>query len=655
MKESVSPLRYFLSSLPGWFALFKTLEFAFLRSQEPKWFALYSTKKLLVILAGFSFFFIWLKWISPRIALLSFWNDASKFTRLLRPIPTFICLALFVRLCSLGMPSGAGEDTTPQALSTLQWMEGLVPAPNFLSTPNISDLSQDSIQWLLRPPAAAYLPLPGLFCGLSLGTSLHLTLFALFVAGGVGWLHLATRFGLSHNLLLLATLLLAGPAGTTNLSLTTASCITAALFPWALLWVGRLGKRLSDPTPPLRHSILGVASFYLLLGCLAWVKLSSLLTIAAAAVALPAYSLLKSKKSQFIKLSLLVASCGPLFLLPYMALERTNSTLSNLDADTMYSRQNYDTQSDLWGEHFTASTRGPMLALSLTAAPGYALPPKKLIHGLRDLIIQFEGVQSFLRSSKLNHHVFLSGLAATGLSLCLFLFLKRLPHETASPFETSVCTVLASVPFLGLAFASFMHGFNYVLFHAYTGEFSFIFILLCLRFLAHSAQTNALRTARTILLPLCLAQPLQLSAEQSIASALSTRTNVESSETERQRNLGAHRFSTAIRLAEDDSHNPLDLLLFLPSGDMGDLRLRTSLRSFALHFSGNNISNYAPFVSSKPLNVYCLIDNDLWKDPHFRTILKTKFPMDSSWRELSPVSSASSPSLMRVEISASSL
>lgn len=653
--NTAGPLRLFLASLPGWFVFFKVLEFALLRSQEPEWFALWSGKKLLVVLAGFTFSFVWLKWIGPRIAMLSVWNDAGKFARRLRPVPTFLCLALLARLCSIGLPAGAGEDVAPQALSTLQWLNGQTPAPNFLATPEASDLSRDSSQWILRPPAAAYLPLPGLLCGLSLGASLHLALFALFVAGGIGWLRLGTRFGLSKNLLLLAALLLTGAAGPATLSLTTASCVTAALFPWTLLWVERLGKRLTAPNRPLRKTFPEVACFHLLLGCLAWVKLSSLLTIAAAAAALPAYCLmLRVEKGRRRPLLLLFATAGVLFFSPYLGLNRVNLEYSNLDTDKLYSKQNYDAQSALWGEHFTASTRGPMLALSLAAAPGYALPPKNLIHGLRDLLRQFEGVRSFLRSAKLNPHVFLSGLVATGLSACLFLFLKRLVGEASSPFETSVCAALATAPFLGLAFASFLHGYNYVLYHAYTGEFAFIFTLLCLRFLPHPAQTAPLRTARAILLPLCIALPLQLSAEQTLRNAFSPRTDGKNaSETERRRNLGVHPFSSAIHLAEEDSRNPLDLILFLPSGDMGDLRLRTSLRSFAIHFSEDNLSNYGPFASSKPLRVYCLVDSTLNNSKEFLSTLKNKFHSDSVWTWLSPAG-PEAPTLLRVELPESS-
>ena len=650
--KNIGPLRLFLASLPGWFVFFKVLELALLRSQEPEWFALWSTKKLLTILAGFTLSIVWLKWIGPRIAVFSFWNDVGKLARHLRPVPTFLCLALLARLCSLGLPAGAGEDVAPQALSGLQWLHGQSPAPNFVTTPEASDLSRDSSRWMLRPPAAAYLALPGLLCGLSLGVSLHLALFALCVTGGIGWLLLGIRFGLARNLLLLAAILLAGPAGTATLSMATASCITAALFPWALLWVGRLGKRLTDSGQTFRGTFPEVGGFHLLLGCLAWVKLSSLLTIAAVAAALPTYCLLRrSERGRTGPLLLVFAMSGILFAAPHLGLNRINREYSNLDANDLYSKQNYDAQSDLWGEHFSASTRGPMLALSLAAGPGYALPTKNLLHGIRDLLRQFEGVRSFLHSARLNPHAFLSGLAALGLSACLLQLLKNLP-ESCSTYERVVFITLTTVPFLGLALASFMHGYNYVLYHAYTGEFAFVFTLLCLRFLSQPTQT--IRVPRAVLLPLCLALPFQLAAEQSIMSVFSHRTDGMISTTERERSLGPTRFSSAIQLAEKDSNSSLDALFFLPAGDMADLRLRTSLRSFAIHFSGNNLPAYGPFKSSKPLRVYCLVDSSLAKDGRFITTLKSKFPPSSTWSELPIQSSKNSPALLRVELAASS-
>ena len=83
-----------------------------------------------------------------------------------------------------------GEDIGGQVKSSLQWVEGLVTYPNFLLSPAPNDLSQNVINWSLRPPGAALLPVPGMLIGLSLGDSIQFALFICSIAGGIGWLYL---------------------------------------------------------------------------------------------------------------------------------------------------------------------------------------------------------------------------------------------------------------------------------------------------------------------------------------------------------------------------------------------------------------------------------------------------------------------------------
>ena len=63
--------------------------------------------------------------------------------------------------------------------------------------------------------------------------------------------------------------------------------------------------------------------------------------------------------------------------------------------------------------------------------------------------------------------------------------------------------------------------------------------------------------------------------------------------TEKELGLSSSRFSAAIDIIEQDSNNTLDVLYFLPSGDMGDLTLRTKMRTLATHFAGDNFPRQA--------------------------------------------------------------
>jgi hypothetical protein len=103
---------------------------------------------------------------------------------------------------------------------------------------------------------------------------------------------------------------------------------------------------------------------------------------------------------------------------------------------------------------------------------------------------------------------------------------------------------------------------------------------------------------------ICFALPISTQAEALIRLPFRTNQFV-ASKTEKERGFAAREFSNALRLIQSDSKDDSDVLLFLPSGDLGDLYLRTRLRCLGLHFAGGNLPKAQPFRTSKPLNVYC--------------------------------------------------
>ena len=83
--------------------------------------------------------------------------------------------------------------------------------------------------------------------------------------------------------------------------------------------------------------------------------------------------------------------------------------------------------------------------------------------------------------------------------------------------------------------------------------------------------------------------------------------------TENEGGFSNSRFSQAIDYIENDSNNELDIIYFLPAGDMGDLVLRSKMRTIATHFSGDNFPKTQPYRTSKRLNVYLAYDEKLIK------------------------------------------
>ena len=98
------------------------------------------------------------------------------------------------------------------------------------------------------------------------------------------------------------------------------------------------------------------------------------------------------------------------------------------------------------------------------------------------------------------------------------------------------------------------------------------------------------------------------------------------SSTEKERGLSSSQFSEAIDYIENDSINKLDIIYFLPQGNMSDLVLRSKMRTMATHFSGDNFPKTQPYRTSKKLNVYLAYNEKLSEIPEFLKATSEKFP-----------------------------
>ena len=169
----------YLISLPGWYCLFKVIELALLRSKSPEWLNLYSTPKLLAITIGIIASFAWIKLFTPKLVQKNIIPSLSQSFGQISPYYLFFGLCVFFRLLTMGNDLTVGEDIGPQVLSTTQWIEEKSVAPNFVVSPDSSDLSFDKQTWISRPPAASLIALPGMLLGLSLGNAVQCSLMAL--------------------------------------------------------------------------------------------------------------------------------------------------------------------------------------------------------------------------------------------------------------------------------------------------------------------------------------------------------------------------------------------------------------------------------------------------------------------------------------------
>lgn len=607
-------------SLPCWVLVFFTIESALLRSKNPEWFNLYSSAKIIFIsLSAFVCLIVFLarkKIPIPNRCQLIWEKLASHYLLIF-----FITASLF-SIFPVREGVVVGEDIGGQVKSSLQWIEGKVSFPNFLLSPAPTDLSQNANNWSLRPPGAALLPVPGMLIGLSLGHSIQLALFTFSIAGGLGWLYLLSKSGITQQVLLIVSILLGLMAGNYISHFSTTNIILFALVPWFLIWLLRLSNSISiDGFSGKRY--LQVGFFLLCLGSFCWVKLSGIIAAGTIGAVLLLIILLKVRKR--LQATLVFGFLGIFFWLPFAGLERVNFIFSGKTADQAYKQVVSSVEAPLTGEHWMESTQGRWLLWSLVAAPGYSLPTKSIAMGIRDLGKQFQGFRDWMFEKKINDHVLLAGIFS--ILLTMLLIIEGISAFRMLDLKFRIITICFYIlPFVGLAILSHRFQWNYLMYHSHTFEFWLVFTIPTLVILSKAKYAGV----RTFCLSgIMLAFPIYKNT-QSLSYQFSPVSKSQISETESTRGLSLSRFSGAIQLIEEDSVSAQDILFFLPAGDSADLLLRTKMRTLSTHFSGGNFPNTNQFKSSCELNLYCAYDSSLSENHSFMEALHSKFPQAES-------------------------
>ena len=407
-------------------------------------------------------------------------------------------------------------------------------------------------------------------------------------------------------------------AGNYTTQISSANIILFALVPWFLVWQLSLSHTLNIGGFTGKN-LIKLGFFLLCLGAFAWVKLSGI--IAAGTIGTTLFISILFKDRNKLKAALVFVILGILFWVPFAGLEGLNHFNSGKTADQGYKQYVTSSESPLTGEHWMASTQSGWLIWSLAAAPGYALPTKSIAMGIRDLGKQFQNFRDWMYAKKINDHVFLAGSFSIILTLFLILEVKSAFDMFNLHFKI-IIICFCTIPFIGLAILSNRFQWNYLMFHSHTFEYWLVFIAPTLMILS-KAKYVCLRTF--LLSGILWVFPIYKNV-QFLAYQFLPQSNTIISEAESARGLGQSRFSGAIQCVEDDSKSALDILYFLPTGDSGDLVLRTKLRTLSTHFSGDNFPNTDQFKTLRTLNIYCAYDSSLLSKNAFTDALKSKFP-----------------------------
>ena len=224
---------------------------------------------------------------------------------------------------------------------------------------------------------------------------------------------------------------------------------------------------------------------------------------------------------------------------------------------------------------------------------------KKIAHGFRDLINQFDSLNAWLDFKKFNPHSLICGFIGFLLTLLLCINLWMIRSVMSYEFKI-VSIVFFTIPFIGLAAVSFLHGFNYTLYSSHTVEYAMLLSLPVCHSLFLLKKTYHITTI--LLSGICFATPLASSFGSLISPAL-TKNNFQVSETEEERGFAARDFSAAIKLIEGTLN--IILIYFFPTIWRSRRFVLTNKTSYFGFISQEETYRKLAFLTSKPLIVYC--------------------------------------------------
>ena len=296
----------------------------------------------------------------------------------------YLIISLLAGIYIFPKPCSVGEDISKQILSSHLYLNGKVNFPNYDNIIDPKDLSKTHEKWISRPPGVSFFLIPFLFFGLPVGLSIKFSLYLLKIVTGLGWLRIACKFNVSRNWMQFFAIILGLSMLNLNFNFSSASIITAATFPWLLLWVIGLSAENSPKSSKIFH--LKLTFFYLALGIHAFFKLSSLLSLTALA-SIPFLLSYNFGSLNFRRLSL-YCLCSLSFFVPYILLNYINYKLTGIGSD-IYGGQDFNAQHELWGHYITESTRGWMLVASLVSHATYSTSLQFVLHGFRDFFFAF--------------------------------------------------------------------------------------------------------------------------------------------------------------------------------------------------------------------------------------------------------------------------
>ena len=285
---------------------------------------------------------------------------------------------------------------------------------------------------------------------------------------------MAKKIGVGKNGQYFLSILLATTLGFAINSFGTMNSVLHSLVPWMMIYSIHLVSVFRTEEKLVWFKIGVALIFFIILGLFCLIKTSGMIVALTIGVS-PIIILLTSKldKTKKYRSTSILLIISPLTLLPYFLIEKINELETGTSSDNMYRKVDYSKQTALWGNHFTESTQGWKLGVSALGSPGYAMPPNIIAHNIRDCLVQFKQFNDWANANMLNPHVLVSSLWGIVL-ISLYAWCIIQNRSELSALSLVVISCFFTIPFLGLAAVSYLHGFNYSLYATHTIEYSLV-------------------------------------------------------------------------------------------------------------------------------------------------------------------------------------
>lgn len=437
MNKNISFLLTIIQSLLWGFVFY----LAFLPSQSGVYLGLYSFKKFMML--SFLAFLSLVLLISHNrvVSLLSNWIPAPPVDRFLTgmmeyPVRVFIVLTTLLYLPDLLTVTFLAGDITIQSTSALHKHAGLVDEYNCYLTIKREDWSKDTESFTTWwPPGFLMLLDPVLSTGISFGWALKIIIYVAFITGGTGFIVLIQRFRLSRKtatvFAFILPLYIYTRAGFSTSMVMTVDFLGFAIFPWLTIAALAYWEKVrQEPIAKWKSYALTLLLFSVI-GLMYYVKNTWFIYTCGLAtyICLRVLYLNYSKKS-VLQGILLCAIAVLAFAIPVASLEYSNyqktgrTAISHAVSEDPTGGNWYD---QMYGEHYTKSTKGSQLFASTLCSPGWlAFGHDFFIHAsylLGDTSLVSDIANWF--SPQLNHLILCYMLFALMGNVVLWIFLYR--------------------------------------------------------------------------------------------------------------------------------------------------------------------------------------------------------------------------------------